>query len=176
MIRRPPRSTLFPYTTLFRSIVTQRWTVGRKVEIAMAIDRTRQPVLMRDNQHRLVLARDHWVASPRLRIDATNLTKQEPCRVQLMDQRFVDQQARHLAEVRLRGIWRNASAIVAPHAEPVGHGNADFPRFDTPVHLSKPRLPSPVLVHHEGDFGGLRDFDHFHGLAPRWRDRLLADY
>src|SRR5688572_32660409 len=50
MIRRPPRSTLFPYTTLFRSIVTQRWTVGRKVEIAMAIDRTRQPVLMRDNR------------------------------------------------------------------------------------------------------------------------------
>src|SRR3989449_8389212 len=24
MIRRPPRSTLFPYTTLFRSVVTQR--------------------------------------------------------------------------------------------------------------------------------------------------------
>src|SRR5256886_16804509 len=25
MIRRPPRSTLFPYTTLFRSLVTQLW-------------------------------------------------------------------------------------------------------------------------------------------------------
>src|SRR3989442_5454004 len=25
MIRRPPRSTLFPYTTLFRSIVIVRW-------------------------------------------------------------------------------------------------------------------------------------------------------
>src|SRR3712207_8209991 len=25
MIRRPPRSTLFPYTTLFRSSVTWRW-------------------------------------------------------------------------------------------------------------------------------------------------------
>src|SRR2546425_8929793 len=25
MIRRPPRSTLFPYTTLFRSTVTDRW-------------------------------------------------------------------------------------------------------------------------------------------------------
>src|SRR3712207_7647808 len=28
MIRRPPRSTLFPYTTLFRS----RWTEGRNLE------------------------------------------------------------------------------------------------------------------------------------------------
>src|SRR2546425_1714098 len=25
MIRRPPRSTLFPYTTLFRSVVQHRW-------------------------------------------------------------------------------------------------------------------------------------------------------
>src|SRR3712207_7680352 len=28
MIRRPPRSTLFPYTTLFRSGGPQRWPVG----------------------------------------------------------------------------------------------------------------------------------------------------
>src|SRR5256885_8500244 len=26
MIRRPPRSTLFPYTTLFRSVVKRIWT------------------------------------------------------------------------------------------------------------------------------------------------------
>src|SRR2546426_9962498 len=25
MIRRPPRSTLFPYTTLFRSLATRQW-------------------------------------------------------------------------------------------------------------------------------------------------------
>src|SRR3712207_7873098 len=30
MIRRPPRSTLFPYTTLFRSVGTPQKTVGRK--------------------------------------------------------------------------------------------------------------------------------------------------
>src|SRR5258708_29679215 len=28
MIRRPPRSTLFPYTTLFRSLRWQRWPPG----------------------------------------------------------------------------------------------------------------------------------------------------
>src|SRR2546430_11757010 len=28
MIRRPPRSTLFPYTTLFRSLVDREWYYG----------------------------------------------------------------------------------------------------------------------------------------------------
>src|SRR2546425_2557121 len=28
MIRRPPRSTLFPYTTLFRSVYMGTWTAG----------------------------------------------------------------------------------------------------------------------------------------------------
>src|SRR3712207_1609096 len=28
MIRRPPRSTLFPYTTLFRSAMCDRWDIG----------------------------------------------------------------------------------------------------------------------------------------------------
>src|SRR2546425_9390489 len=37
MIRRPPRSTLFPYTTLFRSGV-----VGERVEIEVVDERTRQ--------------------------------------------------------------------------------------------------------------------------------------
>src|SRR2546422_1782690 len=31
MIRRPPRSTLFPYTTLFRSLAIPRWRSGSKV-------------------------------------------------------------------------------------------------------------------------------------------------
>src|SRR5690348_18195093 len=29
MIRRPPRSTLFPYTTLFRSLAQSRWETAR---------------------------------------------------------------------------------------------------------------------------------------------------
>src|SRR2546430_7374162 len=29
MIRRPPRSTLFPYTTLFRSLVDLHWTLAQ---------------------------------------------------------------------------------------------------------------------------------------------------
>src|SRR5260370_8144935 len=40
MIRRPPRSTLFPYTTLFRSLtIKARWPVAPEGQaVAMAID------------------------------------------------------------------------------------------------------------------------------------------
>src|SRR5260370_27770461 len=40
MIRRPPRSTLFPYTTLFRSIVT---LTDRDIPPSMAVDHDRRP-------------------------------------------------------------------------------------------------------------------------------------
>ena len=45
MIRRPPRSTLFPYTTLFRSSITKPFdgnpaTVGNGVMVALMVDST----------------------------------------------------------------------------------------------------------------------------------------
>src|SRR3712207_8042775 len=43
MIRRPPRSTLFPYTTLFRSVALARLADGRSVDVPR-----RQP--LRDQQ------------------------------------------------------------------------------------------------------------------------------
>src|SRR2546429_6754575 len=44
MIRRPPRSTLFPYTTLFRSRVTREhhshdWTPGADADLAIKLGR-----------------------------------------------------------------------------------------------------------------------------------------
>src|SRR2546427_5848214 len=42
MIRRPPRSTLFPYTTLFRSVLQPR--LGVLDEMDAALDRLRQVV------------------------------------------------------------------------------------------------------------------------------------
>src|SRR2546425_7949907 len=47
MIRRPPRSTLFPYTTLFRSVdlhvIAQRRTTGADGVAQGRLDRLRQP-------------------------------------------------------------------------------------------------------------------------------------
>src|SRR2546429_6004995 len=36
MIRRPPRSTLFPYTTLFRSVQRRRW-MGTSLALVLAV-------------------------------------------------------------------------------------------------------------------------------------------
>src|SRR2546422_7322630 len=41
MIRRPPRSTLFPYTTLFRSVIASEPVVGRRQPAAGWIDGVR---------------------------------------------------------------------------------------------------------------------------------------
>src|SRR2546422_10200134 len=45
MIRRPPRSTLFPYTTLFRSLIQQR------LELRRVVGEPRAVVLQRFDQH-----------------------------------------------------------------------------------------------------------------------------
>src|SRR3712207_8017828 len=37
MIRRPPRSTLFPYTTLFRSLVSQADRIAKRVYLVLAL-------------------------------------------------------------------------------------------------------------------------------------------
>src|SRR5258707_6097571 len=40
MIRRPPRSTLFPYTTLFRSLPLLRASISPSLHLGVIIDRT----------------------------------------------------------------------------------------------------------------------------------------
>src|SRR3712207_8049099 len=52
MIRRPPRSTLFPYTTLFRSLILD---VRHAFELHSDFERIRQPVARLDpDQARIV--------------------------------------------------------------------------------------------------------------------------
>src|SRR5258708_29233316 len=48
MIRRPPRSTLFPYTTLFRSVVPDR---GVRARYAMPTRRSRGTGSRRDRRY-----------------------------------------------------------------------------------------------------------------------------
>src|SRR5215217_8912597 len=52
MIRRPPRSTLFPYTTLFRSGAAARASAGRVSPAAASADRARGPGAARRGRHR----------------------------------------------------------------------------------------------------------------------------
>src|SRR2546428_1873649 len=50
MIRRPPRSTLFPYTTLFRSL--EHEAAGRLAESERAVQRAARYVRFADRKHR----------------------------------------------------------------------------------------------------------------------------
>src|SRR3712207_7651054 len=43
MIRRPPRSTLFPYTTLFRSPALERHQRARPIDVDDGVELLRQP-------------------------------------------------------------------------------------------------------------------------------------
>src|SRR5260370_14496102 len=45
MIRRPPRSTLFPYTTLFRSIVLMQFTVFLLIGVLLFVFAQHAPLL-----------------------------------------------------------------------------------------------------------------------------------
>src|SRR5258708_18566564 len=61
MIRRPPRSTLFPYTTLFRSrfadrVPAQATGTGKHVQAAFPLHRQRD---RRRRQQRLVRSEEH---------------------------------------------------------------------------------------------------------------------
>src|SRR5438094_9237941 len=49
MLRGPPRSTLFPYTTLFRSMAQRRWFPAAQ-RIRTAIDAGKMAVRMRDRK------------------------------------------------------------------------------------------------------------------------------
>src|SRR2546430_4302728 len=59
MIRRPPRSTLFPYTTLFRSHLRSRLRAGQKIRVIRsrqdepraALDVTARDLLIVDATH-----------------------------------------------------------------------------------------------------------------------------
>src|SRR2546430_7165327 len=47
MIRRPPRSTLFPYTTLFRSVIFLRYRAAFEVDHVVAVESARDFLLDR---------------------------------------------------------------------------------------------------------------------------------
>src|SRR5256885_11295464 len=80
MIRRPPRSTLFPYTTLFRSLlrVTIRADAGRRpaerMERAVRIDRVELRVAARADPRALVTT-----DAERFRSEEHTSELQSPC-------------------------------------------------------------------------------------------------
>src|SRR5256885_11842436 len=52
MIRRPPRSTLFPYTTVFRSVLLESGVMGRAAVPSGASTGSREAIELRDGDKR----------------------------------------------------------------------------------------------------------------------------
>src|SRR2546430_13698277 len=71
MIRRPPRSTLFPYTTLFRSLPER----GAGVDARPRRQRPRQPVR---HAHRC----PHWTAEPGGRLHRADRSEEHTSELQ----------------------------------------------------------------------------------------------
>src|SRR3712207_7168842 len=85
MIRRPPRSTLFPYTTLFRSDAAGRITFYNEAAVALA---GRRPAV----------GKDQWCVTWRLyRPDGTRLPHDQcPMAIMLKENRPVDRKSTRL--------------------------------------------------------------------------------
>src|SRR5438132_9466034 len=66
MIRRPPRSTLFPYTTLFRSLVEVHDVAG-VVGVQQAVAPVHLPYRPLEHARRLVVVRHHRQSEVRQR-------------------------------------------------------------------------------------------------------------
>src|SRR5438034_2096182 len=108
MIRRPPRSTLFPYTTLFRSHIVVRVHVGRERpgelpeprQLALALGGdplclrvARVQLQVEADAHMGVLARERGRRSARRPVDEEARARQDPVAVRL-DDAAVDSVAR----------------------------------------------------------------------------------
>src|ERR1051326_8902330 len=64
MIRRPPRSTLFPYTTLFRSVLPTRCAAAEKLVVSTTTRKVRRRSLsMRSEEHTSELQSHSFISS-----------------------------------------------------------------------------------------------------------------
>src|SRR2546427_7084270 len=99
MIRRPPRSTLFPYTTLFRS--DDRLTDGEdRDELSVGEQRHRQDAL-----EQLQLVRDFWVGKigepgrPTLRGRSEEHTSELQSQSNLVCRLLLEKKKRHVDDL-----------------------------------------------------------------------------
>src|SRR5687768_9410337 len=107
MIRRPPRSTLFPYTTLFRSRSSEDQTLGSQIETIFAQKKKRYGAVRitrelrasgvkvsrkrtaRPRRRRIIMRQRGLRASrPRRRVQTTDSRHDHPIAENLMDRDF----------------------------------------------------------------------------------------
>src|SRR3712207_7023227 len=89
MIRRPPRSTLFPYTTLFRSSTASLLITGRRKNAAAGVATVRAPV--KSNGWYACQGRNRTasVPSPIIRSAAYQLSRSEEHTSELQSRQYL---------------------------------------------------------------------------------------
>src|SRR3712207_8443495 len=86
MIRRPPRSTLFPYTTLFRSLSEALFTGYQSATEHLATDRDR---VLRELFDDLLIGRQTSAGALRGRLDQLAVTRSEEHTSELQSRQYL---------------------------------------------------------------------------------------
>src|SRR4029453_16153410 len=147
----------------------------RRAGDAVRIDQAERAFRERHLDDGLVLAADGRVDAARLEEDALDVARQEPKRVEKVDERLVHEEARHFAEIRLHGVRFRSDAIARAPLEGELKEPAKASAVDEAPRLAVPRLPAPVLVDEEPYACGLAVLDHAERVVPRVGHWLLAD-
>src|SRR5256886_12317750 len=166
MIRRPPRSTLFPYTTLFRSLSRTASCdetapggadLGRLRELAVPHDREKLgPILKNRDVRERVAVDEQEVGEPALADLAEILAHHDlPAPARGRDQRLHGRHAEALDEVledlRVLPVRRPREAVVAA-------GQDTNAALEHRLHALHRRLELELVAHVLRD--GVRDADH----------------
>src|SRR5256885_5626147 len=123
MIRRPPRSTLFPYTTLFRSLFDAESGFKRKTNNAGGLEggvTNGQPVVVRAAMKPLSTLRTPLKSVDRSEEHTSEL--QSPCN--LVCRLLLEKKKTHTRREILRSLRRSCQAKHPPHHYPT------WPRHD----------------------------------------------
>src|SRR6266498_1221369 len=88
---------------------------GKGAADAVGVDETLRAVFEIHVDNGAILGSDHRVEACRAAVNRTDIAGEETERVQVMHQDFVNQKARHGAEVWLHHVWFRPSAVAGSH-------------------------------------------------------------
>src|SRR5256885_12495221 len=153
MIRRPPRSTLFPYTTLFRSFLalSRMWSIDMRRASRMAVP-PRESILLSACSilgTLLVNSQSRNASSLKFRSEEHTSELQSPCN--LVCRLLLEKKNHHLTHSMSHAPTRYASllhtcAIASTHGPVVRVFSEHYIQPRTPYPLRTPRSPNTTSL------------------------------
>jgi len=115
---------------------------------AISIDPPMNPVFMGQSDYRLVLADDTGVPTAGFRVNRIDFSKKEPCSVNMVDERYMNDEFRFFSEISLFGVGLVSQTIAPSEPKSVADGRTDISARNHFLSHTVPRLPAPGLVNH----------------------------